>query len=204
LRATLAAAVLLRAGYTGRKILCDPMCGSGTFAIEGALIAKKIPPGWHREFAFQQWPAFRAGRWRHIRRTAAPPEIAWPQPAIYASDQQAAVVRPLQQALSAQGLDDIVRVAQSDFENIKGRALSPIGGIVVLNPPYGRRLGSRKSAAETYARIGRHLKSVFKGWKAAVLAPNRRLADLLELQARHYVMRHGGQTVHLLIGKIPP
>ena len=142
LRETLAAAVLLRAGYTGREALCDPMCGSGTFAIEAALIAKKIPPGWHREFAFKAWPAFRPGRWRHIRRIATPPDTVWTAPTIYASDQLDAAVRALRQTLSAHGLDDVVRVSQRDFERLEGSLLSPAGGIVVLNPPYGRRLGS--------------------------------------------------------------
>jgi putative N6-adenine-specific DNA methylase len=204
LRETLAAAVLLRAGYTGREILCDPMCGSGTFAIEGALMARKIPPGWHREFAFEAWPAFRPGRWRHLRRIAAPPDAVWKAPVIYASDQLDTAVRTLRQTLSACGLDDVVRATQCDFERLDGSFLSPAGGIVVLNPPYGRRLGSRKSAPQAYARIGRHLKTRFKGWKAAVLAPSRHLADLLKLKARHYAIHHGGQRIHLLVGKIPP
>ena len=204
LRETLAAAVLLQAGYTGRQTLCDPMCGSGTFAIEAALMTKKIPPGWHREFAFMAWPAFRPGRWRHIRRIATPPDTSWAAPTIYASDQLDAAVRVLRQTLSAHGLDDVVRVSQGDFGRLEGSLVSPAGGIVVLNPPYGRRLGSRQSAAQAYRRIGRHLQTCFKGWKAAVLAPSRRLADLLKLKARHYAMHHGGQRVHLLVGKIPP
>jgi putative N6-adenine-specific DNA methylase len=203
LRETLAAAVLLRAGYTGREILCDPMCGSGTFAVEAALMAKKIPPGWHRAFAFEAWPAFRAGRWRHIRRIAEPPETAWRGPAIHASDRQGATLATLRQILTSHGLNDIVRVDRCDFESLAGSQLSPTGGIVVLNPPYGRRLGSRKSAAHAYDRIGRHLKTRFKGWKAAVLAPSRHLCDVLKLKARHCAMQHGGQRVHLLVGKIP-
>jgi putative N6-adenine-specific DNA methylase len=203
LRETLAAAVLMRAGFTGREVLCDPMCGSGTFAIEAALMAKKIPPGWRRSFAFQDWPAFRDGRWRHIRRTATPPETAWPRPLIYASDREAEAARALQQVLAAHGLDDVVQAAARGFEDLDGPGLNPTGGIVVLNPPYGRRMGSRHAAELTYLRIGRHLKTAFKGWTAAVLAPNRRLADLLGLKVRHYNVPHGGQRVHLLVGKIP-
>ncbi len=203
LRETLAAAVLMRAGYTGEAVLCDPMCGSGTLAIEGALMAKKIPPGWFRAFAFQDWPAFREGRWRHIRRVAAPPEMNWPRPLIQASDQNAAAVQQLQTTLASHGLKDAVRVEQRTFESLSGPALSAESGIVVINPPYGKRLGSRRTAEANYDRIGRHLKSHFKGWKAAVLAPSRRLANLLRFRARHYALQHGGQRVHLLIGRLP-
>ena len=203
LRETLAAAVLLRAGFTGREVLCDPMCGSGTFAIEAAMMAKRIPPGWFREFAFQGWPAFRPGRWRHIRREASPPETALSRPLILASDRNAADARHLKETIDRCGLGDAIRVEQLAFEKLAGPALDPTGGIVVLNPPYGRRLGSRRTAEQTYQTIGRRLKSDFKGWKAAVLAPSRRLADLLGLRARHYVLSHGGQSVHLMVGKIP-
>ena len=203
LRETLAAAVLMRAGYTGRKVLCDPMCGSGTFAIEGALMAKKIPPGWFREFAFQDWPAFRPGRWRHIRRVASPPEMNWPRARILASDRIAGAVQQLRATLTRHGLDDAVRVEQHAFESLSGPALSPERGIIVINPPYGKRLGSRRTAEATYDRIGRHLKSNFKGWMAAVLAPSRRLASLMGFKSRHYALQHGGQRVHLLIGKLP-
>jgi putative N6-adenine-specific DNA methylase len=202
LRETLAAGILMRAGFTGRETLCDPMCGSGTFAIEAALMAKQIPPGWLRPFAFQDWPAFREGRWRHLRRVAAPPATAWSQPLIHASDRRPAAVNQLRQILGAHGLDDVVRVSRTEFDDLDSAAMGPSGGIVVLNPPYGRRLGSRRSAEETYLRIGRRLKMQFRGWKAAVLAPSRRLADLLGLRARRYVLMHGGQRVHLLVGKI--
>ncbi|MGD9098207.1 MAG: hypothetical protein PVF97_08980 [Desulfobacterales bacterium] len=202
LRETLAAAVLLRAGYSGREVLCDPMCGSGTFAIEAALMAKQIPPGWFREFAFEDWPSFRPGRWRHIRRTASPPETHFSRPLIMASDRNASAARQLKETIAAHGLEDTVRVDHHTFEQLSGPALSPTGGIVVLNPPYGRRLGSRRSAEQSYKTIGRHLKSGFRGWKAAVLAPSRRLADLLGIRARRYVMTHGGQRVHLMVGTI--
>ncbi len=104
-----------------------------------------------------------------------------------------------------------MRAEQRAFEDLRGPDLEsdlepnqkPARGIVVLNPPYGRRLGSRRTAEQTYSTVGRHLKSHFKGWKAAVLAPSRRLADLLRLRLRHFTILHGGQTLHVLVGKIP-
>ena len=69
-RETLAAAILMLAGYSGNEALVNPMCGSGTFAVEGALMARNIPPGWNRSFAFMGWPGFRPAQWRHIRNAA--------------------------------------------------------------------------------------------------------------------------------------
>ena len=69
-RETLAAAILMLAGYSGNEALVNPMCGSGTFAVEGALMARNIPPGWNRSFAFMGWPGFRPAQWHHIRNAA--------------------------------------------------------------------------------------------------------------------------------------
>jgi putative N6-adenine-specific DNA methylase len=120
-----------------------------------------------------------------------------------ASDRSAVAIRRLEQTLAAGGMRNVVQTDQKDFEDLDGKTISQTGGIVVLNPPYGKRLGSRRSAEQTYQAIGRHLRSHFRGWKAAILAPNRRLADLLGFRARRYAMSHGGQSVHVLIGSLP-
>ena len=86
LRETIAAAALMRGGFTGVETLLDPMCGTGTFSLEAALIAKHIPPGWFREFAFTGWPGFRPQRWDHLRRKSAERFTALSAPLIFASD----------------------------------------------------------------------------------------------------------------------
>ena len=101
LRETLAAAALMRAGYTGDEPLLDPMCGTGTFALEAALMAKRIPAGWFRDFAFTGWPAFRAQRWAHLRRAAGEGVRVLPQPRIFASDIDPEACRALE-AMSAE------------------------------------------------------------------------------------------------------
>ncbi|MEZ4602261.1 MAG: hypothetical protein R2861_02270 [Desulfobacterales bacterium] len=69
-RETMAAAILMLAGYDPAAPLIDPMCGSGTFSLEAAMMAENIPAGWFRDFAFMDWPAFKAKQWQHIRQVA--------------------------------------------------------------------------------------------------------------------------------------
>jgi putative N6-adenine-specific DNA methylase len=204
LRETLAAAVLLLAGYDGRETLCDPMCGSGTFALEAALIAGRIPPGWFREFQFQQWPAFRESAWRHLRRLAAPPEDAPARGRIQASDLDAANVAVLEQALTQGGLRATTTVSREDFFTLEGQRLATSPGLLVLNPPYGRRLARPGEVEPLYRDIGRKLKSDFRHWRAAILLPQRRLERHLPLAARRFRLTHGGQPVWVLIGKVTP
>lgn len=71
LRETQASAALMWCGYAAHGPLLDPMCGAGTFSLEAALWAKRIPPGWFRDFAFTRWPAFSSARWAHMKRAAA-------------------------------------------------------------------------------------------------------------------------------------
>jgi len=202
LRETLAAAVLLLAGYNGRETLCDPMCGSGTFALEAALIARWIPPGWFRDFQFQQWPAFREGAWRHLRRLAAPPDGVPRHEPIYASDLDAANLTTLEQALAQGRLMESAAVSREDFFALSGKRLAPIPGLLVLNPPYGRRMARAGGTEPLYMEIGRKLKSDFQGWRAAVLLPQRRLERHLPLAARRFRLFHGGQPVWVLIGRV--
>ncbi len=86
IRETLAAAALILSGYTGTEPLVDPMCGSGTFAIEAALIAQKIPPGRFRDFAFMEWPSFQPKRWQHMKEATEKKIVRTNTPFIFASD----------------------------------------------------------------------------------------------------------------------
>jgi putative N6-adenine-specific DNA methylase len=104
LRETIAAAALMRGGFTGAETLLDPMCGTGTFSLEAALVAKNIPPGWYRSFAFTGWPGFRAQRWDHLRRKRAETFRALSSPRIFASDLDPEACSALEASLRAHGL----------------------------------------------------------------------------------------------------
>jgi putative N6-adenine-specific DNA methylase len=204
LRETIAAAALMRAGYTGAEPLVDPMCGTGTFSLEAALVAKRIPAGWFRDFAFTGWPAHRPQRWAHLRRTAGEGVRTLPQQRIFASDIDPVACRALEECLPAHGLGDAVRVQAADFFRLDPGDL-PISepGLVVVNPPYGRRLGTPAESHDLVGAVLARLRDRFRGWRFVLVAPAAvRPAGLPPGTAAHPVF-HGGLNVSFFIGGIP-
>jgi putative N6-adenine-specific DNA methylase len=207
LRETLAAAILIWSGYQPGLPLVDPLCGAGTFSMEAALMALNIPPGQRRSFAFEGWPAFRPNHWNHLRR---PSPISGPpqRPFIFASDHEAAACRALKAEVERNGLKAAISVVCRDFETLKPEHLfrqpsAAARGLVVLNPPYGVRLGSRTEARRTIAALGSHLRTHWKGWRVAAILPQSGLARHFGRPSslRHLV--HGGLPLTLMIGDIP-
>lgn len=205
LRETLAAGILRIAGYRPGQPLIDPMCGSGTFSLEAALLAKRIAPGRFREFAFMRWPAFRPQRWRHWIALADRSVQAQAHPTIFASDEDEAACRRLRSTTGRFDLADAIRVARRDFFELDPRTaggdrLKP--GLVVLNPPYGRRLTPDGSLTRLYHRIGQKLHDDYRGWRAAVLVPRSDLIGTLPLRSRPLRLTHGGLTLYLQVGRV--
>jgi putative N6-adenine-specific DNA methylase len=204
LRETLAAAILLKAGYDPTRPLLDPMCGAGTFALEAALIAKRIAPGSRRDFAFTRWPAFSQPQWRHHQTTALQKERCLAHPMIFASDLDPDVCRRLETCVRDNALTDVVAVRSLDFFKLTcdpGRH-DPGPGLIVLNPPYGRRLALEKDVYPFYSRIGTQLHEQFKGWQVAMLVPDPALIRTLPFTLRSSEMVHGGLPLTLLVGRI--
>ncbi len=199
LRETTAAALLLAAGYTGDMPLLDPMCGSGTFAIEAALLAQKIPPGWFRDFTFTRWPAFQAGRWRHLRREAAAGRTANSAAPIWASDTDFTGCRSLHRQLQAHDLNRSVLVCVQDFFNLKP---PPEPGVIVLNPPYGHRLGNATQARNLFMALSKRLQLGFNGWQVVLVVPNPRWVDRALARLKTHWINHGGLRLPVLIGRL--
>jgi putative N6-adenine-specific DNA methylase len=207
LRETLAAAILLWAGYRPERPLVDPLCGGGTFSIEAALMALGIPPGLRRNFAFAGWPAFRPRHWRHLcraERSHAPPPTNRPQ--IFASDREAAVCQALRSEVARTGLNATVTIKCRD-----ALALTPADlpgpqavtkGLVVLNPPYGVRLGKGKEARRLIMAMGRHLRAHWQGWRVAAVLPEQDLVPHFGHPISLRPLHHGGLHLTLVIGDI--
>lgn len=202
LRETMAAAILKASGFRTDRPLLDPMCGAGTFSLEAALMAKHIPPGWQRDFAFMQWPAFKPRQWRHLKNKAAQRIKRLARPLIWASDVDAGACMGLAACVRNNGLADAVRVRRTDFFDLHGRAISDKPGLVVLNPPYGQRLRPSASIEKFYGRINDALKRNFKGWEVALMVPNKRLVARFTLGLKGSVLDHGGLRLTLLTGRI--
>jgi len=202
LRETFAAAALMRAGFTGAETLVDPMCGTGTFSLEAALIAKSIPPGWFREFAFMGWPGFRPQRWDHLRQKAAERSVALNSPRIFASDLDPEACRALEASLRPHGLSDAVAVACRDFFELDPRDLTDRPGVVVINPPYGRRLGKAAESRELIRAIIARMREHYQSWKFILVAPAGRDLPATGLPVEVYPFFHGGLSVNVRVGRV--
>lgn len=202
LRETLAAAVLRMADYGPVVPLIDPMCGSGTFSLEAAMMAKQIPPGWFRRFAFEDWPGFQAGRWRHLRREAQKGMQSAAEPLIFASDRKSAMVGALKETLRNSGMDDAVRVIRKDFFDLVPARFLNRKGLLILNPPYGRRLDTPQESLRLYREIGRKIRRDFKGWRSAVLSPSDELEARTRIRGKRFPLFHGGLNLTLTLSDI--
>jgi putative N6-adenine-specific DNA methylase len=203
IRETLAAAMLLAAGYDPRRPLVDPLCGSGTFSLEAAMMAKQMAPGLKREFAFMGWPAFPGGQWGFIKQEAESNVQELMQPMIFASDVDSGTCDRLAGIIAGNGVSDAVSVTQRDFFQCGADQYGGGPGLVAINPPYGIRIGSAKKADALFRNIGRHLAQRFRGWTVVLIAPRPELARRLSFPARRMPLLHGGLKLTLVLGNIP-
>ncbi|RPJ75858.1 MAG: hypothetical protein EHM15_02940 [Desulfobacteraceae bacterium] len=203
IRETLAAAALMRAGYSGEELLLDPMCGAGTFALEAALMAKRRPPGAAREFAFMNWPAFRPRRWEFLKQRAGAHTRSLETPIIRASDHDPRACERLESCVRTHGLADAVSVSCRDFFELDPRGMGWPPGLIALNPPYGRRLGGRGRSLGQLADILGVLAERYRGWKVLLLAPHTPRTRRLPFAAEVHRLMHGGIEIDLICSRIP-
>jgi putative N6-adenine-specific DNA methylase len=202
LRESLAAAMMMSAGYDGRRPLVDPMCGSGSLSLEAAMMAKGMAPGSLRNFVFMDWPVFRERQWSFLKREAEADVKGFKQPPIHASDMDAAACKKLSGIITDNSLSDAVKVTVKDFFDCEAGQYENGPGLVAINPPYGIRIGSASQAADLFQRVCRHLDATFKGWDVALIAPERSLLQAVPFAFRQVPMRHGGLRLTLLLGKV--
>jgi putative N6-adenine-specific DNA methylase len=202
LRETIAAAALLLAGYKGDRPLMDPMCGTGTFSLEAALMAKKIPPGWFREFAFEGWPSFRQAQWNYLKRQYGKKFARPGTQSIFASDNDPRAAKRLKNCLKRHDLEDTVSVAQINFFYLSPGEFSDQKGLIALNPPYGRRMGTRDESERFFLSICDRLYQDYKGWNLILIAPNKPISNKITFKLKTYPLLHGGMKLKLMVGKI--
>ena len=173
LRETLAASLVLLSGWDATVPLCDPMCGSGTIAIEAALIARSIAPGLIRPgFAYERWRFVdRALHERCIadaRRAASDRQA---RPLVYASDVDPAIVAAAKRNAERAGVTDAIDFSVADLFGRDAPATAG-AGIVVTNPPYGERM-TLDEADTFYRDLGDRFKQGYAGWHIYLLTSNR-------------------------------
>lgn len=196
LRENLAAGILLALGWRGETPLLDPLCGSGTFVIEAALIAAGLPPGGKRHFAFMDWPGYRPGLWQALVGEAAnlARQVAVP---LLGCDREEQAVAACRENASAAGVENWVDWQQEDFFRLDC-ALPP--GLLVCNPPYGERLAAEGGVETWYTELGSRLRQDFSAWTWALLVPDPGLVggwrERPDVRLR---LRNGGLAVSLTV-----
>ena len=194
LRENLAAGLLARAGWDGAEPLLDPCCGSGTFAVEAARLAAGIPPGAERGFAFQHLPLFKPRVWEQVVKSAGPATA--PQGSIYASDREPEALALTARAARRAGVADAVQVACLAIEQLEAPCSS---GLLVANPPYGRRLSGGTAA---YQALGHALRGPLRDWRWAVVVPGKEARRALGLvPSASYSFRNGGIGLRFELGE---
>ena len=188
LKENVAAAVLLRAGWPqiaeAGGMLLDPMCGSGTFLTEGALIAADAAPAIDREyFGFLKWHGHDAALWARLRAEALARRSArGVRRCVMGSDIDPEAVR--------MAIANSAQAGVADWVHVEKRALSDLPrpkaetGLIVANPPYGERLGAESGLPALYSELGAVLRDRFQGWQAAILTGNPPLARNLGIYAK--------------------
>ena len=203
LRENLAAAILQAVGWDPTVPLVDPMCGSGTLLIEAAMLARHIPPGLHRSFAFQSWPEIDESVMSKCRAQATGGILARAPASIVGGDRDAGAVQAARDNAGRAGVEadvTVFRRALSATESLVGTDR----GWMVTNPPYGKRVGARRRLRDLYAALGNVARGAFPGWNLAVVCPDPGLVGQTGVSMEPCLsLRHGGVPVRVWKGRVP-
>lgn len=199
LKETLAAALVLLSGWQPTQPLLNPMCGSGTIAIEAALGAAEVAPGLlgggQRRFGCESWRDFRPDLWRSVRREAEARRAAAaarrPRASVWASDRDVRALAATRKNARAAGVADRLHIARCALDDLRPPTGQP-AGVLIMNPPYGERLGERAQLAPLYTALGDLLKHHFAGWTAYVLSGAPTLAKSIGLRTSRRIALWNG------------
>ncbi len=194
MRENLASLFLRQCGYDGSEPVVDPMCGSGTFVIEAAEIAAGLMPGRTRRFAFEQLATFDDEVWQTLR---ASKKATTPTVRFYGSDRDAGAI--------AMSRDNAERAGVAAFTHFEQQTISELAapdappGLVIVNPPYGARIGDTKRLQSLYRALGQTLSNKFAGWRVGLITTDAPLAKATGLPFKPPAapVPHGGLRVTL-------
>jgi putative N6-adenine-specific DNA methylase len=189
LRENLAAGLVMLSGWKPGEPLLDPMCGGATLLVEAAAMARGRAPGAKRNFGFEKLKAFDSELWKKIRNQKSETPSSSVPLQIFGSDNDPRVLGDARRNVAAAGVDRWVRLEQAD---VLGRAAPAAGGVMIANPPYGERIGSKEELAEFYPKLGSALKKNYPGWRCHFFTADLRLPKLMRLQPSRRVPLYNG------------
>ncbi len=188
---SLASATLAATGWDGRSPFVNPMCGSGTVAIEAALLATDRRPGLFRsQYAFMHVKGYRAAVYAREYQKLKDRVHAVPGLKIIATDRDPEAIRIAHINASAAGVGDLIEISKCDFEETP---LPPAPGVVYFNPEYGERLGDESELEETYGHIGDFLKKKAQGYMGYIFTGNLDLAKKIGLKPKRRLEFYTGK-----------
>ncbi len=194
LRENLAAGILRLLDWDGSTPLVDPMCGSGTFLIEAAWLARRRAAGLERRFACMDWPGFRLGLWEVLTGEARRAELP-ATPILRGGERDAASFEAARRNAARAGVVDLLDLRREELTD----AVAPAGsGLLLCNPPYGKRVGGEEDLRPLYRTLGRIYRERFFGWRLAFLCPDDALAAAVDLPLKRLArLRNGGIPISL-------
>ncbi|MCQ4159135.1 class I SAM-dependent RNA methyltransferase [Roseomonas sp. GC11] len=194
MRETMAALFLRQCGYDGQEPVLDPMCGSGTFVIEAAEIAARLNPGRARPFAFEKLASFDAEAWQRMRAVNSRRE---PAVRFHGSDRDAGAIAMSRANAARAGVEALTEFRQGTVSELQPPEGPP--GLVIVNPPYGTRIGDKGKLAPLYRALGQVLASRFSGWRVGLITSEPMLAraTALPFLPTEAPVPHGGLRVTL-------
>ncbi len=213
LKENLAAAILLRAGWPALAkqgaALTDPMCGVGTFLVEGAMMAADIAPNLRRErWGFSNWLGHQPQLWQPLYEEAQQrAEIGLAKPPLwirgYEGDPR--LIQPARNNIERAGLASWINIYQGELATFEPKPDHGQTGLVVTNPPYGERLGDEASLLYLYQYLGERLRSACLGWEAAVFTGAPQLGKRMGLRShKQYSLFNGALPCRLLLFQVQP
>jgi putative N6-adenine-specific DNA methylase len=201
MRETMASMFLRQCGFEGAEPVVDPMCGSGTFVIEAAEIAAGLRPGRSRRFAFEQLASFDPAAWQRMRGTLSGSTSTL---RFYGSDLDPGAIRMSRANARRAGVDGITEFRELAIEDLT----APAGprGLVIVNPPYGDRIGEKPLLQVLYRTLGQTLMTRFAGWRVGLVTNEASFAKAtcLPFTLDAAPVLHGGLRVMLFrTAKLP-
>ena len=196
LRETLAAAIVLRSGWTKGTPLVDPMCGSGTLLIEAAQMEAQIALQLHRlHWGFDCWKGHNQDAWDKVKAEAVQQAETYfnqnPKPHFYGFDLDHRVLKKAQKNAQNAGVAHLIQWKQGDVAALKNPSPDEVG-TVICNPPYGERLGTTPALIALYSVFGQRLKNEFGGWNASIFSSESTLLDCLRMRShRQFKAKNG-------------
>jgi putative N6-adenine-specific DNA methylase len=189
LRENLAAGIVMLSGWKPEEALLDPMCGGGTILVEAAAMARGRAPGAKRSFGFEKLKIFDPDLWKKIRHQKSETPSSSVPLQIFGSDSDPRVLGDARRNIAAAGVDRWVKLEQAD---VLERTAPAASGVMIANPPYGERIGSKEELAAFYPKLGSALKKNYPGWRCHFFTADMRLPKLVRLQPSRRVPLFNG------------